>query len=119
MVGIANVGNSTPRLSSKRSIALIRPIVPTWTMSSMGSLRERNREAANFTRARLSSTRVLRTYANSCVPSSSDSSRSKRVLDSALASTGPTSSYGGISGRPSISAISASSDSAGIGWEGI
>ncbi len=38
-VGIANVGNSTPRSQSKRSIALIRPMVPTWTMSSIGSLR--------------------------------------------------------------------------------
>ena len=92
MVGIANVGNSTPRLSSKRSIALIRPMVPTWMMSSIGSLRERKREAANLTRARLSSTSVLRTYEYSCVPSSSDSSRAKRVLERARASTGPTSS---------------------------
>ncbi len=61
IVGMANVGNSTPRLSSNRSIALIRPIVPTWMMSSIGSLRERKREAANFTRARFSSTRVFRT----------------------------------------------------------
>ncbi|SCG09763.1 hypothetical protein GA0115255_126002 [Streptomyces sp. Ncost-T6T-2b] len=61
IVGIAKVGNSTPRLSSNRSIALIRPMVPTWTMSSIGSLRERNREAANLTSARFSSTRVLRT----------------------------------------------------------
>ncbi len=45
-VGIANVGNSTPRSQSNRSIALIRPMVPTWTMSSIGSLRERNRAAA-------------------------------------------------------------------------
>ncbi len=45
-VGIANVGNSTPRSQSNRSIALIRPIVPTWTMSSIGSLRERKRAAA-------------------------------------------------------------------------
>ncbi len=83
MVGIAKVGNSTPRLSSNRSIALIRPMVPTWMMSSIGSLRERNREAANFTRARFSSTRVLRTYACSCVPSSRDSRRAKSVLDRA------------------------------------
>ncbi|CAM5625424.1 hypothetical protein SMICM304S_08648 [Streptomyces microflavus] len=45
-VGIANVGNSMPCSQSNRSIALIRPIVPTWTMSSIGSLRLRNRAAA-------------------------------------------------------------------------
>lgn len=45
-VGIANVGNSTPRSQSKRSMALMRPMVPTWTMSSIGSFRERKRAAA-------------------------------------------------------------------------
>lgn len=92
IVGIAKVGNSTPRAGSKRSIALMSPIVPTWMMSSIGSLRERNREAANFTSARLSSIRVLRTYEYSWVPSSRVPSRSKRVLDMARASAGATSS---------------------------
>jgi len=46
MVGIAKVGNSTPRSLSNRSMALIRPMVPTWTMSSIGSLRLRKRAAA-------------------------------------------------------------------------
>jgi hypothetical protein len=45
-VGIANVGNCTPRSGSKRSMALMRPMVPTWTTSSIGSLRERKRAAA-------------------------------------------------------------------------
>ncbi len=60
-VGIAKVGNSTPRLQSKRSIALIRPIVPTWTMSSIGSLRLRKRAEAYRTSGRLSSMSVSRT----------------------------------------------------------
>lgn len=45
-VGMANVGNCTPRSGSKRSMALIRPMVPTWITSSIGSLRERKRAAA-------------------------------------------------------------------------
>ncbi len=34
MYGIANEVNSTSRESSKRSMALIRPMVPTWMTSS-------------------------------------------------------------------------------------
>src|SRR5256886_6204514 len=51
-VGIANVGNSTPRSQSNRSIALIRPIVPTWTMSSIGSLRSGERRVGEEGRSR-------------------------------------------------------------------
>ncbi len=46
MQGTAKVVNSTSREMSKRSMALIRPIVPTWTMSSMSSPRARKRPAA-------------------------------------------------------------------------
>ena len=52
MVGVAYVVNSTWRSMSNRSIALMRPMVPTWTRSSMGSPRLRNRLARYFTRLR-------------------------------------------------------------------
>ena len=60
MVGIANVGNSTPRSQSNRSIALIRPIVPTCRRSSKGSPRLRKRRAKCSTSGRCSRTRSSR-----------------------------------------------------------
>ena len=39
MVGVAKVVNSSPRDGSKRSMALMRPIEPTWMRSSSGSPR--------------------------------------------------------------------------------
>jgi len=80
-------------------MALIRPIVPTWTMSSMGSLRLRNRPAANFTNAMFSSIRVFRTYWYSCVPSSSTASLPNSTLDITRASAGDVVA-GSVRSRP-------------------
>ena len=52
MVGVANVVNSSPRDRSKRSMALMRPIVPTCTRSSRGSPLFLNLEARKRTRLR-------------------------------------------------------------------
>jgi hypothetical protein len=49
-VGVAKVVNSFPRSGSKRSIALISPRKPTWTMSSSGSPRFWNLRARKWTR---------------------------------------------------------------------
>ena len=67
-------------------MALTRPMVPTWTMSSIGSLRVLNRRAANLTRVRFSSIRVLRAYWYSCVPSSNSARRANSTFDMARAS---------------------------------
>lgn len=77
MYGSANEVNSTSRETSNRSMALIRPIIPVWTMSSMSSPRPRNRPAANRTRDMFISMRVLRAYWYSWVPSSRTASRWK------------------------------------------
>ena len=47
--------SGSPRAGSKRSTALIRPIVPTWTRSSSGSPRRWNRRATDSTSGRLRS----------------------------------------------------------------
>ncbi|SCE27670.1 hypothetical protein GA0115246_113612 [Streptomyces sp. SolWspMP-sol7th] len=63
MYGIAKEVNSASRVRSKRSIALMRPIVPTWRMSSMSPLpRLRKRRAAKRTRDWFISMSVLRAY---------------------------------------------------------
>ena len=54
IVGVAYVENSTPRSVSKRSIDLISPMVPTWSRSSNGSPRLRNRRAQCSTSGRCS-----------------------------------------------------------------
>ena len=46
IVGTANVVSSTSRSTSKRSIALIKPIEPTWTRSSSDSPRRAYRRAS-------------------------------------------------------------------------
>ncbi len=61
IVGRAKVVSSTPRSGSKRSMALMRPTVPVWMMSSIGSWLLRKRLAANLTRDTLSSISVPRT----------------------------------------------------------
>src|SRR3954471_9163897 len=60
IVGVAYVENSTRRSSSKRSIDLISPIVPTWTRSSNGSPRLRKRRATCWTNGRCGATRPSR-----------------------------------------------------------
>ncbi len=116
-VGTAKVANSTSRERSKRSIALISPIVPTWMMSSVSSPpRLRNREAANRTSDRFISIRVLRAYWYSCVPSSKTWRRSKKTFDRARASLGatfPASSTQGSSSEPASVRVSTSSSLSG------
>ena len=60
-VGEAYVVNSRPRAGSKRSMALISPIEPTWTRSSSGSPRPAYRRAKKRTSGRCSSTSSVRT----------------------------------------------------------
>ena len=67
-------------------MALIRPIVPTWTTSSIGSLRLRNRAAAYRTSGRLISISAARTRRCSGVPGSSPDSSSNSTWVSARAS---------------------------------
>jgi hypothetical protein len=45
IVGTAYVENATPRAGSKRSTALMSPIVATWSRSSRVSRREEKRSA--------------------------------------------------------------------------
>src|SRR5215472_9738446 len=62
IVGVAYVVNSTPRSTSKRSIALMRPTVPTWIRSSIDSPRFAKRTARKRTSLRCattSSSRIL------------------------------------------------------------
>ncbi len=105
MYGTAKVANSTSRDRSNRSMALIRPIVPTWMMSSVSSPpRLRNREAAKRTRERFISIRVLRAYWYSWVPSSRTWSLSKKIFDMARASWGATLPASSIHGSAAVSA---------------
>ncbi|CAM5258874.1 hypothetical protein SGRI78S_07319 [Streptomyces griseus subsp. griseus] len=105
--------NSTSRLSSKRSIALISPIVPTWTMSSISPLpRLRNRFAAKCTSERFISIKVFRAYWYACVPSSRTCNRSKNRALRARASFGATFCGSSICGSSGAWAASAA-----VGWE--
>lgn len=87
-VGQREAGERTSREMSNRSMALMRPISPTWTTSSMSWPRLRNRRAANCTSDMVISMRVLRAYWYSAVPSSSTASRSRNSADSSRASWG-------------------------------
>ncbi|CAM5690887.1 hypothetical protein SGLAM104S_05522 [Streptomyces glaucescens] len=99
MYGTAKEVNSTSREISNRSMALIRPIMPTWTMSSISSgPRLRNRPAAKRTRDMFISISVLRAYWYSGVPSSSVASWPKNSFDSSRASAGATFDGSVISG---------------------
>src|SRR5450759_1181657 len=75
IVGVAYVVNSTARSMSKRSIALIRPIVPTWMRSSMGSPRFLKRLARYFTRLRYISTSSSRAASSPSARYRTNSSR--------------------------------------------
>src|SRR5262245_52343859 len=106
IVGVAYVENSTPRSRSNLSIDLISPIVPTWTRSSNGSPRLRNRRAQCSTSGRCRPTSASR--AASRVPSGAPSSRSwlnSSALLRRVASTPPDASeYSSIVGSPAMSA---------------
>src|SRR5579872_65993 len=74
-VGVAYVVNSTPREVSKRSIALIKPTVPTWMRSSSASPRFAKRTARYRTRLRCATTSSSRICGSRVRANSANSSR--------------------------------------------
>ena len=65
IVGVAKVENSNPIEGSNRSIALMRPMVPTCTISSSGSPRSANLRAMKCTRGKCRSIRAARSGSRS------------------------------------------------------